>query len=129
MPAFHDRQHGAFVGLGEVRQRRSSSVIGHMSAFGVPTGALRSVWKTEPRMRPRGSRGSRRAELSECLHANRGEQIVSRTQLHTRIHPSMLLTQPLPVQQMSATDLGTEARVIQAVDRFGVRGLGRLALA
>ena len=43
--------------------------------------------------------------LGKGLHADRREQIMSRAQLHPRIHAPTLSTQPLPIQQVSPTYL------------------------
>ena len=46
--------------------------------------------------------------LGERLHPDRGQHLVGRAQLVARVDPAILAAQPLPVEQMSAGELGTK---------------------
>ena len=48
--------------------------------------------------------------LRESLHADRDEQVIGGPKLLARIDTTPLATQPLPVQQMSASELRAELR-------------------
>src|SRR5262249_14923481 len=58
--------------------------------------------------------------LRECIHADRREHVVRRSQLPPREHATTLASEPLAVQKMRARDLRAEARPGQAVYRLVV---------
>src|SRR3954465_8283885 len=67
--------------------------------------------------------------LGERLHADRGEHLVGRAQLVARVDPAILAAQPLPVEQMSAGELGTKRGPRQSLDGLAMQALGALTLA
>src|SRR4051794_4171919 len=67
--------------------------------------------------------------LGQRLHADRGQHLVGRAQLVARIDPAVLPAQPLPVEQMSAGELGTKRGPCQPLDGFAMQTLGALTLA
>src|SRR4051795_10793440 len=67
--------------------------------------------------------------LGERLHADRGQHLVGRAQLVARVDPAVLAAQPLPVEQMSAGELGTKRGPCQPLDGFAMQTLGALTLA
>jgi hypothetical protein len=54
---------------------------------------------------------------------------VSGSQLLARLGPAALPSQPLPVQQVGAGQVGAQPGPGQALDRLAVQALGGLALA
>ena len=54
--------------------------------------------------------------LGERLHADRRQHLVGRAQLVARVDPAVLAAQPLPVEQMSARELGPKRGPCQSLD-------------
>src|SRR3954454_2529957 len=67
--------------------------------------------------------------LGECLHPDRRELVVGGTELDTRVAAAILAAQPLPVEQLSPGELGTQAGAAQPLDRLAIQALGTRALA
>ncbi len=67
--------------------------------------------------------------LGERLHAHRVQHAVGGAQLLPRVHAAVLPAQPLPVEQVTAGQFGTDAGAAEAVDGLTVQPLGGLALA
>src|SRR3954469_19508011 len=84
--------------------------------------------------RPLAHRLASRLKLSACasgesLHPDRRELVVGGMELHTCVDPAVLAAQPLPVEQMSAGELGTKPGPCQSLDRLAMQPLGTLTLA
>ena len=67
--------------------------------------------------------------FGECLHAHRGQHVVSGPQLLTGVCAAVLAAQPLAVEQVRAGELGPQLGAAEPADRLPVQTLGRLALA
>src|SRR4051794_26897255 len=67
--------------------------------------------------------------LGERLHADRGQHLVGSAQLVARVDPAVLAAQPLPVEQMSAGELGTKRGPCESLDGLAMQALGAFTLA
>ena len=67
--------------------------------------------------------------LGERFHPDREEQLVGRAQLLARVDTATLAAQPLAVEQMRTSELGTQPAAAQPLDRLLIQALGGLARA
>ena len=58
--------------------------------------------------------------LVEALRADRHELLEDRAQLHARVDAATLATQPLPVEEMRASEVGPQPRAGQSFNGFAV---------
>src|SRR5690348_7664634 len=66
--------------------------------------------------------------LGERLHPDRDAQLVSRAQLLTGRGSSALATQPLAVEKMGASLVGTELAPLEPLDRLAIQPFGAVAI-
>src|ERR1700730_2050422 len=64
--------------------------------------------------------------LGECLHTEVGEEVVRRPQLTACIKASALTSQPLAVEQVSASEIDGSPRSTESVECFEIKLLGPL---
>src|SRR5271170_1360167 len=76
-----------------------------------------------------GGRQLAAGTLGERLHAGSSEHVMGDAELRARVGPAALAAQPLPVQQVRPSKLGTKARAVQPVDRLAIGVLRVLAVA
>src|SRR3954452_20525416 len=68
-----------------------------------------------PHLLPRSPKLLARA-LGERVHADRAQHLGGSAQLVARVDPAVLASQPLPVEQMSAGELGTKRGPCESLD-------------
>src|SRR6266516_2627905 len=59
--------------------------------------------------------------LGECLHPDRGQDLVGRAELPARIDPAILAAQPLAVEEVRAGEFRTEPGAPQPLDRLAIQ--------
>jgi len=74
--------------------------------------------------RPKLTRGA----LGERLHTDRHEMAMGDAELLARVRPPILATQSLPVDEIRASELGTQTGAAEPLDRLTKQELGCLAL-
>jgi hypothetical protein len=66
--------------------------------------------------------------LFEAPDAHRGQHLIGGAKVLARIGPAVLAAQPFPVEQVGAGQLRADLGAPEALDRFPVPALGRLAV-
>ena len=112
-----DEQPRADLGVGEplVGQPRDLGLLGGQRFAGL-TGSRVGGSRGALADGLAGSRQLAAGPLGEPLHAHRVQHAVGGAQLLPRVHAAALAAQPLPVEQVTAGQLGTEPGAAQVVD-------------
>ena len=104
------RCHSAVRGLRKAARRSPGSTTYRRRAArsAAPAGSVRRAARRSVCAPSRPWPEALAGALGERFHADCGEHLVGRAKLVARVDPAVLATQPLPVEQMSPGELGTQ---------------------